>query len=184
MASSTRGNLSDAIRDYLAAHPGANPTEIVEGLREQGTTVSRSLVNKLKYGGKRARRGRQRARATSSESKTQAAGAMTGTQAIQEYLRAHPHAGPKQIREDLSEKGISVSASLVSAVKYRTGRHAPRPAARSAARRMRGRAAAGRRGGTTSSVTLEQLLEVKRIADGMGGTSALREALDALEQFR
>ncbi len=106
---------------------------------------------------------------------------MTGTQAIQEYIRNHPKAGPKEIRQQLEAQGVSVSASLVSAVKYRTGgRRRGRPAARAAAHKVPARTGAPR----TSGVTVEQLLEVKRVADEIGGPDFLRQALDALEQLQ
>src|SRR5262245_2972402 len=153
MASSTRGNLSKTIRDYLAAHPGTTPSAVIAGLHEQGTAVTKSLVNKIMYSGKAKRRRRGRRAAARTPAKSQP---MTGTQAIQEYLRRHPHAGPKQIREDLGAQGVSVSASLVSAVKYRTGRRSAKPAVRAAARSR-----PARRGGVRpSALTVEQLLEV------------------------
>jgi len=178
MASSTHGNLSKTIRDYLAEHPTTTPSAVIASLHEQGTEVSKSLVNKIMYGGKtKGRRRRKRRAAAGARAKSQP---MTGTQAIQEYLRRHPHAGPKQIREELGAKGVSVSASLVSAVKYGTGRRSAKPSVRAAARSR-----PARRGDAASSaVTVEQLLEVKRIADQMGGAASLRRALEALEQFQ
>src|SRR5579872_3555358 len=145
------GTLSEAVRDYVAANPGTAPTAIVTALHGQGVKVSRSLVNKVLYGGKpKGRRGGRRRAAAAGTS-----GATTGTQAIQEYIRRHPAAGPKQIREGLGEQGVTVSASLISAVKYRKG--SAKPAVRAAARRK-----PSRQGGSKSvGLTLAQLLEVK-----------------------
>lgn len=178
MAASTRGNLTSAVRDYVAAHPDTRPTAIVAGLHEQGVEVSRSLVNKVLYGGKSKRRRRGRRRAAPAGAAK--APATTGTQAIQEYIRRHPGAGPKQIREELGEQGVTVSASLVSAVKYRTGRRSAKPAVRAAARRKPARRSAPK----PAAVTLEQLLEVKQMADELGGAATLRNALETLEQLR
>lgn len=168
----THGSLSAAVRDYVAANPGTAPTAIVAALHGQGVKVSRSLVNKVLYGGKPKgrRRGRRRAAAASP--------ATTGTQAIQEYIRRHPDAGPKQIREGLGEQGVTVSASLISAVKYRKG--SAKPAVRAAVRRR-----PSRQGGSKPvGVTLEQLLEVKQMADNLGGATNLRQALETLEQLQ
>ena len=43
-----RGSKSDAIRDYMAAHKGAMPKEIVAALKEQGVVVSPNLVSILR----------------------------------------------------------------------------------------------------------------------------------------
>lgn len=43
-----RGSKSDAIRDYMAAHKGAMPKEIVAALKEQGIAVSPNLVSILR----------------------------------------------------------------------------------------------------------------------------------------
>lgn len=172
---------TEAILEFMAKHSEKKPSAIVAGLHEQGIEVSRSLVNKVLYGGKRkGRRRRKAGRPAAAEPAPGGAPAMTGTQAIQEYIRQHPKAGPKEIRQELGAQGVSVSASLVSAVKYRTGGRRGRPTARQASHKVRARGGALR----TSGVTVEQLLEVKRIADEIGGPDSLRQALDALEQLR
>lgn len=56
-------NMSDAIRDYIAANPTASRPEIRNALQAQGVAVSNSLVNAVfmkvkKGGGKSAKRGR------------------------------------------------------------------------------------------------------------------------------
>ena len=43
--------------------------------------------------------------------------------------------------------------------------------------------AAARRS-SNGAVTVEQLIEVKKLADSLGGSEQLRSALDALEQLR
>jgi len=40
------------------------------------------------------------------------------SEAIREYLKSHPEAGPKTIIEDLKASGVVVSAALVSRIKY------------------------------------------------------------------
>lgn len=97
------------------------------------------------------------------------------SQAVRDYISANPKAGPKQIKEGLKAQGIKVSQSLVSAVKYGKGKtkkarvHTVRIAARKTA---------------TPGVTVEQLLEVKKLADALGGAAQVRQALETLEQLR
>jgi hypothetical protein len=98
------------------------------------------------------------------------------TQAVRDYIAAHPEANPKAIVEGLGEQGMKVKVTLVNGIKYNKSRRTGKRrslVARAAARRtsMRG-------------VTIEQLLEVKRFADSVGGADQVRHALDMLEQLR
>jgi hypothetical protein len=100
------------------------------------------------------------------------------TQAVRDYLDAHPDASPKEIVEGLKAQGMKVKITLVNGIKYnkrsKPGRRKRRSlVAYAAARRT-----------SLRGVTIEQLLEVKRIADALGGADQLRQALDTLEQFR
>ena len=98
------------------------------------------------------------------------------TQAVRDYIAENPDANPKAIVAGLKEKGITVKLGLANSVKYskrskrRKGR-APSPHA--AARRTQ-----------SGVMTAEQLIEVKRFADSLGGTDQLRKTLDVLEQLR
>ncbi len=101
------------------------------------------------------------------------------SQAIREYLSKNPKAGPKQVVEALKEKGVVVKLGLVSAVKYGTGkrsksRRGRSPSVRVAARRTRG----------VPPVTVEQLIEVKRLAVAIGGVEQVRRVLETLEMLR
>jgi len=96
------------------------------------------------------------------------------TQAIRDYVAANPEQGPKDIVAGLKAQGMTVKPGLVSAVKYgKKNRKRARPSVRVAARHTK-----------NGSVTVEQLIEVKRLADSIGGTDHVRSALDALEQLR
>ena len=97
------------------------------------------------------------------------------TQAIREYLAAHPTDGPAAVVAGLKAQGIMVKANLVGAIKYGKARgKRPRPSVRVAARRTTG----------NGSITVEQLLEVKKLADSIGGVEQVRSALEALEQLK
>lgn len=72
-------NMSDAIRDYIAANPTASRPEIRNALQAQGVAVSNSLVNavfmKVKKGGRKsAKRGPGRPKTAARASATASAG--------------------------------------------------------------------------------------------------------------
>src|SRR5262249_39123822 len=97
------------------------------------------------------------------------------TQVIREYLAAHPTEGPAAVVMGLKAQGITVKPGLVSAIKYGKARgKRSRPSVRFAARRTT----------RNGSVTVEQLLEVKRLADSIGGVEQVRSALEALERLK
>src|SRR5579863_6069921 len=95
------------------------------------------------------------------------------TQAVREYIAENPDANPKAIVAGLKEKGITVKIGLANSVKYgkRTGKRKRRaPSPHAAARRTR-----------SGAMTVDQLIEVKRFADSVGGMDQLRQALDMLD---
>jgi hypothetical protein len=168
MAIEQRGARTAAIRSYLDKNPSAGPKEIVESLKQAGVEVSMSLVSAIKYG-KMSKQGPKASHSTGAVK-------MSGSEAIRRYLSRNPDAGPKVIREELAREGVNVSAGLVSFVKFnfkRNGFKSMRsPAVQSAARRTLG-----------SAITFEQLVEVKRVADSLGGSDHLRRALEMLAQL-
>jgi hypothetical protein len=97
------------------------------------------------------------------------------TQAIKDYLATNPEQGPKDVVAGLKAQGVTVKPGLVSSIKYgkKGKRSARRPSMRVAARHTK-----------NGAVTVEQLLEVKKLADSIGGAEQVRSALDALEQLR
>lgn len=164
MASEKRGARSAAIRQYLAEHPAAGPKEVVESLKQAGVVVSANLVSSIKYGKMSKKSGRPARRGRSSK--------MSGSEAIRRLLARNPDAGPKAIREKLARKGVQVSSGLISFVKFNFKKGAKAPSVRIAARKT-----------VASQVSFEQLIEVKRIADSLGGAAQLRHALDLLAQL-
>ena len=175
MATVEHGTKSQAIAEYLATNPGVGINQIVEGLKEQGIQVSLGLAKAVKYGKKGKRASSKRAgRAAAANRKP-----VSGSELIRQFIARHPGAMPKAIELGLKQQGVKVSLGLISNVKYGSGkkmgkRRALRtPAARIAARKI-----------PSGSVTVEQLLEVKRFADSLGGVVHVRTALDTLEQLR
>ena len=101
------------------------------------------------------------------------------SQAIRDYLQQDPGATPKQIVAALAERGIKVNESLAGNVKYTSG-------ARGGPRRGRGRGP-GRpstRRVAINTLSAQDLVEAKKLADQLGGIEQARKALEALEQLR
>jgi hypothetical protein len=98
------------------------------------------------------------------------------TQAVREYISENPDANPKAFVTGLAAKGIKVKLGLANSVKYSKrskGRKGRIPAVHAAARKTSG-----------GTVTFDHLIEVKRLADSLGGAEHVRAALDMLEQLR
>ena len=175
MATVEHGTKSQAIAEYLAANPGASINQIVEALREQGTQVSLGLAKVVKYGKKRKKSSARKAgRAAAANGKP-----VSGSELIRQFIARYPDAMPKAIELGLKQQGVKVSLGLISNVKYGSRKKSGKrrairtPAARIAARKT-----------PSGSVTIEQLLEVKRVADSLGGVIQVRAALDTLEKLR
>ena len=101
-------------------------------------------------------RGRRRPRAGSK------------AQAIRdEFSSQGASARPKDIISALKAKGISVSSAQVSNIKTTLGK------------KKRGRKASAAHG-ANGMLTLESLLEAKKLADRVGGVAVARQALEAL----
>src|SRR5262249_28874030 len=117
--------------------------------------------NSIKYGkkgtGKRARPGRPG----------------TASEAIRLHLDQNPQAKPREIRAAMADQGVTASLALISKVKHRLTNASRSPRMRVAAR-LTGK----------SNITLEQLIEVKRLAITLGGLDQVRRAVEALEQLR
>lgn len=174
MANPERGSRSQAIRDYLQSNPKAGPKEVVAALGAQGISVTKGLVSNIKYG--KAAKGRRGRRKLAKSAPAVVSRRSSGSEAIRGYLRQHPKAGPKEIQASLQKHGVNVSPGLISFVKYhKPKRRAKAPSVRLAARRTPAKSA---------GITVEQLLEAKRLADSLGGIAAVRQALDALERLR
>ena len=99
------------------------------------------------------------------------------TQAVRDYLAEHPEANPQAVVEGLQAKGMKVKLTLVRSILYKKpskpGRRRRSIVVRAAARKTR-----------ATGVSIEQLIEVKRFADSIGGPDKLRQALTTLEQFQ
>ncbi len=95
------------------------------------------------------------------------------SQAIRDYLKAKPEAGPTEVVRELKKKGIKITPALVSNVKkamnggISTGKRGPKP----------GRRAAG------DKVSINDLLTAKDFADSVGGVDQAVAVLKALDKL-
>jgi hypothetical protein len=100
MARLKRGAKTQAVRDYLAQHPEANPQAVVDGLQAKGMKVKITLVNGIKYK-KAAKRGKRRALTVHAAARRTAAKGMTFDQLLSVKQLADSMGGPDQLREAL-----------------------------------------------------------------------------------
>jgi hypothetical protein len=99
------------------------------------------------------------------------------TKAVRDYITANPKATPKEIVAGLATTGMKIKLGLANSLKYGKKKRSQRKSSTVAS--------AARRASTTNgAVTVEQLLDVKRLADSLGGVEHVRSALDTLDQLR
>jgi hypothetical protein len=94
--------------------------------------------------------------------------------AIRDYKAANPTAGPKEIAEALSKSGSSVSAQFVSTVLSNAKKKGGKIGKR------------GRKPGRPVAVpmdNLQQLIQVKKFVDQIGGLEKAKAAVDVLAQI-
>ena len=111
------------------------------------------------------------------------AGGVNKSQAIKDYLNANTNAAPKAVVEALAAQGIEVSSQLVSNVKTSLGKKGRR-GGRRGRRPGRVAAAGGGRASGGGSLSVQNLLDAKRVVEQVGSIDAVRKALDALESLK
>ncbi|WP_145169114.1 hypothetical protein [Rubripirellula lacrimiformis] len=107
------------------------------------------------------------------------------SQAIRDYNTSNPSAKPKQIAEDLSKQGISVSAGFVSTILSTSKRKKKvarpgRPKGSVKSVRAVGRPAKAKSNG---DVSVDSLLKVKQLVAEIGGIDEAKSALSTLEKL-
>jgi arginine repressor len=183
MAVASNASKSDAVRHYMASHPGATAKEIAASLKRDGITISESLVAKVK-----ARDSRTAGRSKSSRSRAPtngAAGTTAGGASKAERIRQAAQnmdkpVRPRDVIAALAGDGVSVSSAQVSGVLRSMGMR----------RRGRGRRAAAAAGSprvttrsTSEKLSLDNLLAAKRLVNQLGGIEAAKQAVDALARL-
>ncbi len=203
------GSASQAIRVYIGENPTVGPTAIQEAMAAQGLTVSKSLINNLKYGKNKvvgkARRGRPPKAATAAarsargdSSSTAVAEAPTGARGekANAIVAAFHSLGRKTkasvIVRTLREQGIVVSPAHVAKIKFRINarRKARREATAVGGMAVGGMAATGMvrplgrpRREVSDEVSVNDLLEAKTLVDRLGGVDRASKLLSVLSKL-
>lgn len=97
------------------------------------------------------------------------------SQAIRDQLEADPNARPKDVVAALKEKGIRVTSQMVSGLKSKMGLGGKK-------RRRRRKAGAARQDG--QMISLNDLVEAKKLADRLGGLEKAQQAISALAKLQ
>lgn len=93
------------------------------------------------------------------------------TQAVLQFMKSHPSAGPKEVSETLGKEGIDVSPAYVSGIKAK-------------AKVGKGKATGKSKSTAVSaSVSLEALVAAQKLAQKLGSITAATQALAALSQL-
>ena len=177
MAKRAPGVKSQAISEYMAANQGASPQQVVEALKGQGVEVSLGLAKVIRYGkpGKKKTAVKRVKRTVA----VKAVPVVSMSESIRQFIAKNKKAGPKDIQAGLKAEGIKVKLGLISAVKYAKGRKASRKS-----RTRTPVVLAAARATSSPAVSFEQLIEVKKLVDALGGANQVRAALDALAQLQ
>lgn len=94
--------------------------------------------------------------------------------AIRDYKAANPAAGPKEIAEGLEKSGVSVTPQFISTVLSNAKKKGGKVGKRG---RKPGRPAAAPIG------DLQQLIQVKKFVDQIGGVEKAKAAVDVLARL-
>jgi hypothetical protein len=147
------------IREILKSQPKAKVKEIQSALQARGVKASDALVNKIKYGRKRAAGKKSRAarRDIRHGSKAEAIRGIFGELGIKTRAR--------DIVATLAGRGITVTSAQVSTLRKKLPRRGPVASV------------------ATASVSYDHLLAAKSLAQRLGGIGVARRALDSLAKL-
>ena len=115
------------------------------------------------------------------------------SQAIGDYLAEHPDATASTIRPALAERGIDVSLALVGQIKKRMKESGgsgskKKTAKKKVAKKKVARKKVARKGSlkkatSANALSAADLVEAKKLVDGLGGIGHARKALKYLEEL-
>ena len=113
------------------------------------------------------------------------------SQAIGDYLAEHPDATASTIRPALAERGIDVSLALVGQIKQRmkesggsgTSTKPPRKEPKRKRPERKCRKATRKKATSGNALSAADLVEAKKLVDGLGGIGQARKALKYLEEL-
>ena len=102
------------------------------------------------------------------------------SEAIREYLKSHPDAGPTEVATELKKKGIDVALALVSNVKAAMLGRKKKKKKKKGAKPGPKTGRVGRPAGPTDKVSLAHLIEAREFAAKVGGVEQAQSLLKAL----
>ncbi|MHB1033578.1 MAG: hypothetical protein ACYC35_06550 [Pirellulales bacterium] len=97
------------------------------------------------------------------------------SQAIRDYLQTDPGAMPKVVVAALKAQGIEVDPRVVSAIKFKMSAKKPKRG-----RKPKSAKPAKKR----AAISADDLVQMKQLADKLGGLNAAKRALDVLDSLR
>ena len=106
----------------------------------------------------------------------------TKTRAVRSYMEQHPQASAAEIVSALNGQGIKVSAAIIYNLRSVAKNKRRTRVGAAGGNGVAMRAGRPRNVGSVS-LSEEQLLATKQLADQLGGTDALRRTLDLLEKL-
>lgn len=182
---------AEHIREAMAKFPQQSPVWIAARLSNKGIPCTPELVRQVHDRDTRGRYDTKAGRAPRGGRQPNRNGVEKGgvQELIHKFLNRHPNwmnQSAKKIAASIEEHtGTKCSVPYVSFVRSRL-RTGGLPAAAATRRQEPPRGHAGRREvmEVGDAITAVQLLEVKRLADELGGIEHLREALGALDELR
>jgi hypothetical protein len=166
------GSASQSVRNYIEQHPDANPKQIVDGLAAKGVKVSIFVAKNVKY----AKPAKAKTKASAPKAATKDTG-VSKSESVRQYLAANSDATPKQVSDALAKQGIKASPTLVSGVKFHLAKKGKSKKAAKTAAKLPAAAGNGR------SLSLDDLVEAKKLADRLGGLDKAKAALEALAKL-
>ena len=108
------------------------------------------------------------------------------SQEIKKALAASPDKPPKEIAEELTAKGVKVSAGFVSTVKTnlktKAAKTKKRAKKKAVAKKTAGKKPAPK-ASSSAGITFDQLCMAKELAQQLGGVEKAKAALGALSQL-
>lgn len=184
----TDGNSkSDLVRNYIAQRPQASVREIVENLKQQGTSVSIALASKIKYDRMRTGTGRGPGRGQGRKSAATANNGSAGgtkAEAIRQMAGTMERpVRPRDVVAAMAAQGVQVSSAQVSQVLRGMGMRRRRRGGRRVAREATAATRQTASHSASRSISLDSLIAAKKLADQLGGVDAAKQAVDALARL-
>ncbi|HUY31908.1 MAG TPA: hypothetical protein VMV69_03945 [Pirellulales bacterium] len=196
----TRGERTNAIRDYISKYPDATAQQVADGLQAEGVHIRPGLVyNVRSYDAKTGgatKAGVRKATVTRSAASTNGAAGGTKADQIREVAKTMSKpVRPRDVVAALKAEGIDVTRTQVSQVLSKMGMRRRRrrksgsgnsaPVGRSTASRLTSSRSTSSRSTASRStaISIDDLVAAKKLVAQVGGIEKVKEALAALARL-